>query len=104
VREIKEKVKVRQIIIPLFHFDAHILLAEAMTREKNQPKNPPIKAILTDHYNSQKNNKKLQKKFNWAVLSKGWEYPLSPLVMREIFRAGRDFSVTTIDPDICFTR
>jgi hypothetical protein len=59
VREIEDKVKVSQIIIPLPQFDTHILLAEAMIREKNQQKNLPIKAILelfeeTDHYNSQK--------------------------------------------------
>jgi hypothetical protein len=38
VREIEEKVKVRQIIIPLLQFDTHILLAEAMTREKTNKK------------------------------------------------------------------
>jgi hypothetical protein len=30
----EEKVEERQIIIPLLQFDTHILLAEAMSREK----------------------------------------------------------------------
>jgi hypothetical protein len=43
VRAIKEKVEVRQIIIPLLQFDTQILLAEATTREKPTNKN---------HYNN----------------------------------------------------
>jgi hypothetical protein len=96
---------VRHIIIPLLQFDTHILLAEAMTKRKKPTKTLPIKAILTTQLFEEKqltiiihkrNNKKPKKKLHWAGLSKGWEYPLSPLVMREIFRAGRHFSATTI--------
>jgi hypothetical protein len=37
----------RQIIIPLLQVDTHMLLAEAMRREKKTTKNLPIKSILT---------------------------------------------------------
>jgi hypothetical protein len=40
----EEKVKVRQITIPLLQFDTHILLVEAMTRKK-ATKNLPIKLL-----------------------------------------------------------
>jgi hypothetical protein len=45
VREIEEKVELRQIIITLLRFDTHILLAEATTREKNN-KNPTNKSYF----------------------------------------------------------
>jgi hypothetical protein len=46
VREIEEKVEVRQIIISLLQFVTHILLAEAMTREKNQQKKTTNKSYF----------------------------------------------------------
>jgi hypothetical protein len=38
-----EKVRVREIIIPLLQFDILVSLADATTGEKNHQKNPPIK-------------------------------------------------------------
>jgi hypothetical protein len=81
VRGIEEKVKVRQIIVPLLQFNIHILFAEAMTRKKTN-KNLPIKAILTAQLFEEKqltiiSHKKtttiLKIKINWVRLSKGWE-------------------------------
>jgi hypothetical protein len=71
-------------------------LTEPMTRKEN-----PIKGILTtqlfdENQQTTKTTKKPKKKLNWVRFSKGWEYPLSPLVMLEIFRIGWDFSVRTI--------
>jgi hypothetical protein len=42
VREIKEKVRVRKIIIPLHQFEIYVSLAEATIGEKYHP----IKAII----------------------------------------------------------
>jgi hypothetical protein len=69
VREIKDKVKVRQIIILLLQFDTHILLAGTMTREKNLP----IKAV-------KKNQQKIKKKLNWLGLVRGGS-TLFPLLL-----------------------
>jgi hypothetical protein len=44
VREIKLKVRMREIIIPLLQFDIYISLAESTIGEKTSKK-PPIKAI-----------------------------------------------------------
>jgi hypothetical protein len=46
VREIKEKVKVREIIIPLLQFDIYVSLAEAITGKTKPTKNRAIKAII----------------------------------------------------------
>jgi hypothetical protein len=69
-------------------------------KSKKLNKNLPIKTILTTQLFEEKQltiiihiKKKLKKKLNWMGLSKWWEYLLSPLVMRDIFRVGRDFSV-----------
>jgi hypothetical protein len=51
VREIEEKVKVRQIMIPLLQFETLIIFANAIAicsfyyKRKNQRKNLPIKTI-----------------------------------------------------------
>jgi hypothetical protein len=45
VREMKEKGRVREIIIPLLQFEINVSLAEATTGEK-KTKNQPVKAII----------------------------------------------------------
>jgi hypothetical protein len=88
VREIEENVKVRQIIIPLPHFDILFSLAEATPREKKPNKNLPIKVIVTTQL--------FEEKQQSIIIHKKTTKPIKNFTGRGLVRGGSILSLLSL--------